>query len=332
MSSLEDIWNRLSVDGEGADGLVRLRHPAVRECAAYAARRITDGLESVVIEVRTDALPPASSLPQSAGMHMEVTPLTPGRSGRSRIILTLTDARYRDVFKTLAEDVVAGLVNADDEPACVRHFFGRVNKWQAFLRQHGPDGLTAERRVGLYGELRFLRDVLLKRIDADTAVKAWKGCSKASHDFQLARGSVEIKTTRAVTPIEIHVSNVKQLDDAGLPSLFVYLFSVDENDGGGESLPELIRSVRNLLSGISAERFEEGLSEQGYLDVHQERYITPRYTSRTTRWFHVREGFPRLLPADLPEGIGEVSYSVSIAACAPFACGEEEAVLTIIGE
>jgi hypothetical protein len=32
----------------------------------------------------------------------------------------------------------------------------------------------------------------------------------------------------------------------------------------------------------------------------------------------VREGFPRLLQGNLPDGIGDLKYSVVVSACTPF--------------
>jgi hypothetical protein len=37
------------------------------------------------------------------------------------------------------------------------------------------------------------------------------------------------------------------------------------------------------------------------------------------------EGFPRLIEADVPTGVGDVRYSVSLAACMPFEMAEAEA-------
>jgi hypothetical protein len=36
------------------------------------------------------------------------------------------------------------------------------------------------------------------------------------------------------------------------------------------------------------------------------------------KFFEVVESFPRLLQKDLPDGIGDLNYSVILAACAPY--------------
>ena len=40
---------------------------------------------------------------------------------------------------------------------------------------------------------------------------------------------------------------------------------------------------------------------------------------RGERTYQVRRGFPRLVEVDLPTGVGDVNFAVSLAACEPFA-------------
>lgn len=331
MTSVRGIWDRLQVEGEGSEGFVRLRHPDVQACAVYAARSLPSGHEALLLELHTASLPADAEFPESAGMSIHAVPLTPGRSGLSRVLLTLTDQRYRDVFQTLAEDVVRGMQGAADEGSAVRLFISRVARWQAFLREHGFEGLSEVARVGLYGELDFLRRVISAGLDPVAGIRAWKGCFRVPHDFQLAHGSVEIKTSRAATPHCFKVSNVQQLNEAGVPALFVHFISVDQSEAGGESLPEAVEAVRSHLNDLAVGAFYDCLTEWGYLDVHRERYATPRYSVRSTRWFRVGNGFPRLPPFDLPEGVENVSYSVALAACAPFEWDSELALNTVLG-
>jgi hypothetical protein len=36
------------------------------------------------------------------------------------------------------------------------------------------------------------------------------------------------------------------------------------------------------------------------------------------KFFEVAEGFPRLLQGNLPDGVGDLKYSVVVASCTPF--------------
>lgn len=57
----------------------------------------------------------------------------------------------------------------------------------------------------------------------------------------------------------------------------------------------------------------------GYHDAHAGRYAERGYLVRSETTFQVRRGFPRLVEKDLPTGVGEVSYGLSLAAVEPFA-------------
>jgi hypothetical protein len=319
-SSVASIWKELKPrHGEG-DGFVRLRIPGVSSCATYAGRRILDGQEALILEFSTKSLSSHDPTPRAAGFEVYSHPITPGRTGTTRLLLVLQDSQFRDVFYALADDVVRTIARVATEPEALRAFSDRLHRWQAFLRRHGGGGLTLERRRGLFGELLFLRDEILPRVGEHRAVSSWKGSGGAHHDFQLRSGSVEVKTTAAASPHAFHVSNILQVEPAGDAPLGVVLVMLEETEGGSESLPDLIASIRGVLSTGPLELFNTALVDSGYLDVQEDEYQTPRYNRRQVRSFEVREGFPRLSSGALPNGVEDVRYSVALAACSPFEC------------
>lgn len=80
------------------------------------------------------------------------------------------------------------------------------------------------------------------------------------------------------------------------------------------SLPELIASVRDRLRTDSAvlQRFEGLLSAAGFRDEddYPERW---RMSERAV--YRVGEDFPRLVPSNVPSGVGSVRYVLTLAAC-----------------
>jgi hypothetical protein len=317
VSNVADIWSKLVRQGETAMGYVRLRVRRVEACAVYAARSIESGLEALVIEVSTSALPGDVELPRSAGFDVIPSPIDPGRQGRTRIVIALTDARYADVFRALCEDLIHRMALATEESDAVRVLTLQLARWQAFLRAVGMEGMSLEARRGLAGELAFLRDELLPRM-GDPAVHGWTGWAAANHDFQLPGGSVEVKTTAANTPHAFRVSNVGQLDHRTTPALYVCLTRIDESQISGESLLEIVESLRDRLQPSAVAILEDGLAQVGLVVAAGSMYALPKYTIRGRQTFHVREGFPRITADDLLAGVEKVEYSVAIAACQPF--------------
>jgi hypothetical protein len=332
VTGIRDVWDRLTPNPGDADGYIRIRLPTVTACPAYAARNATDGVEALLLEVGTESLTGIAAYPYSAGFDVRCEVVAPGRAGRTRLLLRLANPRFRDVFQALCDDVVQSLVAASDENVAVRAFVARLTRWQAFLRKHSPEGLSLEARRGLFGELAFLNDILLPRMDGRTAVKSWKGWQQANHDFQLAAASVEVKTTSANLPHAFHVSNVGQLENGGAVPLFIHLVQVSEAETGTTSLPELVASMRERLTDEASALFDDALVEVGYLDTLAEAHSFPRYTIRSRRYFAVEAGFPRLLAAAVPPGVEEVSYSIAIAACTPFERDLATAVAAILPE
>ena len=47
-------------------------------------------------------------------------------------------------------------------------------------------------------------------------------------------------------------------------------------------------------------------------------YDGPAFTCVTLRVFEVRDGFPRITPKDIVQGVNEVSYMLALNACIPY--------------
>jgi hypothetical protein len=215
------------------------------------------------------------------------------------------------------------LESASDATTAVRAFHGRLRQWQSFLQRHGAEGLSEEARCGLFGELLILQNLLLPRFAARAVVLAWRGCKKAHQDFQFLARALEVKTTRATIPDRIAISNVQQLDDENIRDMFLTVVHIKENEVVGETLPEIVDRVRTSNSDSAYELLEQGLEEVGYSDLHRDLYLRTRYQLLQVFHFEVREGFPRLTRADIPQGVKDVRYELSFDACRPFAIDEE---------
>ena len=323
VTGLADAWGRLKTAGHRAGDYVRLRLPAVSACPTYAARRISDGSAALILEVDKRAASRLSELPSSKGLELSTSALSPGRSGRTRLILALSEPEFAEVFSALADDIVLTLHEVSSGTEAVATLVDRLLTWQEFLRRFGAQGMSAEARRGLYGELVFFRDFLLKVLPGADAVMAWTGPQRAPHDFQTPHTSVEIKTTSAASPHSFRVANIRQLDDGSVSALYICVVRVDESAGGQETLPEAIDQLRSAL-GPNANQLDEALLRAGYIEAQRALYGSPHYSVRSAQFFRVADGFPRLLESELPNGVEDVSFSVALAGCADFVCSDRE--------
>jgi hypothetical protein len=248
----------------------------------------------------------------------------------------LLDPAYSDVFTVLAEDVAPRVAAAPSPRAAASTLISRLRRWQKFLVA-GTGGLSVEQQRGLYGELHTMKGHLMPALGAAGAVAGWRAPKGAHQDFQFVSGAVEIKTTTAKQPQSVRITSERQLDDTGIPALFLHVVVLDEREvegegqGGGESLPEIVKNIRMRLNDEQEvkEAFDDLLLESGYTEADIPRYENRRYMIRRENTFHIRQGFPRLIERTLAAGVGDISYSLSLAACEPFAESVSEMIVAL---
>ncbi|WP_128803046.1 MULTISPECIES: PD-(D/E)XK motif protein [unclassified Streptomyces] len=249
-------------------------------------------------------------LPKAAGIEMNLSAVS---RVEYELQVILTADELREVFNPLVSDVADTVRAAPAAADALAAAVDRFGRWQDLLRAVSRDGLSAEARRGLYGELLVLGDVLLASLAQTSAVEAWTGPTGTNQDFQLPAVAIETKASVAKRPRSIRIASERQLDGTGTPALLLALAQLDERRGGsGESLNRRVEGIRQRLTSPAARaRFDGLLIQAGYLPGHRDLYEEPRYTLRELRFWHVREGFPRLVESDLPEGVGDCTYHVS---------------------
>ena len=68
---------------------------------------------------------------------------------------------------------------------------------------------------------------------------------------------------------------------------------------------------------------DDRLESAGYNEADEGLYAEVGYSLRFLRAFRVGDGFPRIVSADLPMGIANVRYSISLAECFYFELNTE---------
>jgi hypothetical protein len=320
---IESLWiemEREAISGNQPAWLSRFALPQPSN-PLLAALETANCRRALLLPLPKSTIPPRRDWPDCRGLEI----FTVALDGQPHWGVRLRDAGCADVFAALAEDVAPRLAAAPTPRAAATALLARLRRWQKFLAA-GTAGLTVQQQRGLYGELLTLHSLLIPVLTPDFAVPAWRAPMATHQDFQFSTGAVEVKTTVAKQPETIRITSERQLDDTGIPALFLHVVVLDERvieqdvTAGGMSLPALIADVRvNLASHPQLiERFDDSLLEAGYLDVDASRYAARRFALRHEHTFRVRDGFPRLTEKDLPEGVGDASYSLSLTACKPF--------------
>jgi hypothetical protein len=147
------------------------------------------------------------------------------------------------------------------------------------------------------------------------------GAESRQHDFQFGKLSVEVKTSSAKQHQVVHIASEQQLDETLVEELYLFLLSVSLVENSESTLPALVDEVRTAIVGRAddLDLFDSIVLARGYSDAHRALYEHTGYSIRRSAFFHVRDNFPRIIEADLREGVGDVAYSISLDACAEYA-------------
>lgn len=315
---LLETWEELSTEGERQDAHVRIRLPMITKCPTWAAKEVGSGNLALMLEVDTSEITADLEFPSGLGFELSRNPIIPGRRGKTRILLNERGDADRSVFIAVVENLVEELKDSRDQKDAIIRVVQRLHRWQAFMRNRGFEGLSITEQLGLYGELIFLRDVLLENVPSEEAILSWKGPDREAHDFQLTTGSVEVKSTRSTAPRNFHVSNITQLDSVQLKPLYLAFVEAEMSSAGDESLTDVVLTVRDQLDLLSSARFDEGLVEAGYIDNHADKYRENKFSLRNIRFFEVDDKFPKVKKSDIPDGVESVKYEVALSACGEF--------------
>lgn len=323
-TKIETLWAVLETDTTAPAGLLVRRYSASVEPDVFAGVRRTSNavLRLLAVSLPAPVTVDALTLHDLAlGVENDTA-----RPGRQLVLLTLTNPVHADLFAVVCEDLIAQIADETIPASVLSALLNRLEQWTALFETLMPEGLSSEKRQGLYGELWFLTRWLGAGADPSRCLSAWTGPGGSIHDFQLTEQAVELKTTSAVNPQSVQISNERQLDDTGLTNLWLWLLTLDVRPTGGQSLNEIVDELLNRLSAfpILQNQFRLKLYQSGYQPAHRALYDTQTYSVRNEQVYRVGTGFPRLRVSNLPTGVSTVRYAVMLVACGSFTTEPDE--------
>jgi hypothetical protein len=117
------------------------------------------------------------------------------------------------------------------------------------------------------------------------------------------------------------IASLEQLEDPEVGRLYLFSLQARRDELAANTLPGLVDRLLEQLATSPDDRalFLERLNDAGYSLVHADRY-EQRWRVVAEELYGIDGDFPRLtrkrFPAGLPPGIGDVSYSLDLVACA----------------
>jgi hypothetical protein len=211
-----------------------------------------------------------------------------------------------------------GLVTAIEE----------LHRWQEMLRRKSDRMLSKSERIGLVGELLFLRDVLAERIGWSAAVKCWNGPGGHEQDFVVAGSIFEVKTQVVTADRRIRISSEDQLDPVQGRILLCNqgIAPLPSADPASCTLNALVAEVRDGMAGAGSgapELLEIALLEAGYEERPE--YDEESWVLVDRTYYEVTGDFPRIERGELRPGVEMVKYSIRVSDCVRYTVSVDDA-------
>lgn len=319
----EALWSELEMEAKRIAGTGVLKRMVAPDaaCTMFLGILRPSLNRLFLLHVPRNILPSREQIPESRGFELNVQITGEEANTDATFMLTATDPMYNEMFSAMVENLCQGLRECNDAHGIVRVFLERLAQWQQFLEKNGVNGLSEEGQRGLYGELFFLKHHLLPASDdLMSAVSAWTGPKNRQHDFQFSTCVVEVKACVAKQHQKLLIASEQQLDDSLVDNLFLFHLSLSSIDNHADTLVAIVSELRSALSPAfaAASAFEMALVQRGYLDAQSWRYQKTGFVIRESNVFRVTGDFPRLIERDLPRGVGDVTYSISVTECTRF--------------
>lgn len=307
-TKIEDIWKAIRYEAttcppnDNGWKLVRLDpdHPF----DIYAA---VDANGLAMLAIGMSALPPSIDGDTGALDYIRFQ----RSGGRWLMGLRLAGQGLEGVFGRLCQDLADAAGEVATETALVALFRERLMHWKRLFRDGGNGLLQKFQIKGLIGELIALEEFIRLHPDEPLlSLLAWTGPGGTSQDFLFSDHAVEVKAVSA-NAVAVSISSAEQLDCLLPLVLRTYVLrEAATEEAGALTLPLLAARIEQLLAvvpgGVAV--FREKLLESGY--VEHEYYRSVAYSLLETRLYSVVSAFPRIIPASLPVGIPDVSYSI----------------------
>lgn len=234
----------------------------------------------------------------------------------------LIEPDIKQIFFLFCSDLIESILDIDNEKQALQKLRKRYIVWKTMFKNEVNTKIPREVLQGLYGELYFLKNYIIKKYSLNIAVNAWAGPDRKNKDFSMNEEWYEVKTIGANVD-KVKISSLAQLDSTYDGRLIVIRVESMSNqfDNGESSIADLLKQILSIIDDETIESIF--LSKvQAIGAVTSDEFITEKFDVKSVSAFLVKDDFPRLLPEDVNKtGVCDVVYSLFVEALKPY---EEE--------
>ena len=229
----------------------------------------------------------------------------------------LINQHAKHVFYSFCQDLILSVTNKYDEGIALFDLKNRYSAWISLFKSKKK--MSAKTIQGLFGELVFLKNFMLKNFSQEQAVDAWSGPDGYSKDYAINNEWFEIKTTGANSNI-VNISSIAQLSSKTKGNLVVVkVEKMSEVFDDGQST--VLQVFNDIMLQIKDNELKAKLIQKllnyGF-DVNDNEN-NERFRIDSISIYEVGEDFPRILEDDIKyQEIRNVSYEIVLSAIEKF--------------
>ncbi|PKP42285.1 MAG: hypothetical protein CVT93_05145 [Bacteroidetes bacterium HGW-Bacteroidetes-10] len=328
--NFSNIWDKINDESrQSPNSLIARKIPSISKESVFIASDFNNNIRCLFIDLSSVKYLNTGKLPLFKGLEINEMELTIGDCKQRRFLrISQTIPNTENIFELFISDICKDIIDLQTFSLLEKTIFRSLSEWKLFFERYPTEFLSISSQMGLYGELTFLEKILFPRYPFYESIQYWTGAKRTNHDFQFNNIAVEIKTTASKEHTKIHISSERQLDKTGLNKLFLILYHINTHENDTEtSLSSTVSRIRSLLSDdlIALDAFNTQLIRCGYYDDFSKLY-TLGFSSSKCNIFEVCEDFPSITTQTIPNGIGDLKYTIMVSACVHFEISESDFV------
>ena len=233
---------------------------------------------------------------------------------------TTRSADMNGAFVVVMSEALERSATASDQEQSLSVFLSVLDEFRR-LTQRRRGALSEDELRGLVAELLIFQH-LLDATEAPSAVTgSWRGPYGASFDFVFStQSALEVKSIH-IGAKTITISSPEQLDVdiAQLRLAVVPVEETSEESPGSQTVSELIAAIRAGLETdpVALEQFDEALAATR-LDPQDRAIAGYRFSTSAPKCYHVGASFPSVRRSAIPDGVVDMTYSLSLQAMSAF--------------
>ena len=320
MIDYQKIWDSINIESKSniLQPQIARRIPDSGLFHVFLATDFKNGIRLLYIKLENEHGIIVDKLPNFRGLEISLIVTSLGDfTNETFLKFTQSIPNTGKIFEFVISDLCDNVIKIGKKEYLQPILSKVLNEWKIFFEKQQMEILSLSSQKGLIGELYFIRDYLFKKYSFVESLFFWTGPDKTNHDFQIKNIAVEIKSTSSKQHKKFTISSEKQLDNTGLDHLYLSLFSLNLHSNMAErTLPSFVQEIFTILreDPYSTFQFQIKLAKYGYNEMYADKYLIG-FSLFEMKFFEVIEGFPRLLQENLPDGVGDLKYSVVVSAC-----------------